>query len=146
MNRKIWIVVSVLVAAGIFYSSSLEGDVSGEASLWLASFVRVFVPDVSYYALGVFHFLVRKGAHFFVYLVLAFCLVQTLKFYVADARRLWFYAWLIASVYGIKDEIHQYFVPGRVMAITDMIINAAGAFAGAAFSVFILFLVANRRG
>jgi len=146
MSKMIWPMISFLVAAGIFFSSSLPGYVSGGASMRLVNLLRFFLPFATDYMIDLLHFLVRKGAHFFVYFVLAFCLVQSLKFYVHRLFSVWFYAWAIASVYGITDEIHQYFVPGRVMAVVDMIINAAGAFAGAAFSIFVIFLVASRRG
>ncbi|MDR2019268.1 MAG: VanZ family protein [Treponema sp.] len=37
----------------------------------------------------------------------------------------------IASVYGVIDEIHQYFVPGRDCSLLDWIADALGAAAGA---------------
>jgi VanZ family protein len=37
----------------------------------------------------------------------------------------------IAAVYGIVDEIHQYFVPGRDCSLWDWIADALGAVAGA---------------
>jgi VanZ family protein len=33
---------------------------------------------------------------------------------------------LIAFAYGIFDEVHQYFVPGRFLSGTDAALNAAG--------------------
>jgi len=153
MSKIIWPVLSVLVAAGIFFSSALSGEVSGGASMVIAELVRYVVPDATDETISVFNFIVRKGAHFTVYFVLAFCVAHSLKFYllrrsepalannkaqdsvVAGGRRLltlFFVAWGIASAYGVVDEIHQYFVPGRVMALMDMVINAIGAAAGAA--------------
>jgi VanZ family protein len=38
----------------------------------------------------------------------------------------------IASVYGIIDEVHQYFVPGRDANVWDWIADAAGSVIGAA--------------
>lgn len=38
----------------------------------------------------------------------------------------------IAILYGISDEIHQSFVPGRFPSIYDVIADALGALAGAA--------------
>lgn len=38
-----------------------------------------------------------------------------------------FIAWLIATVYGITDELHQAFVPGRTPDIRDVVADAAGA-------------------
>jgi VanZ family protein len=33
----------------------------------------------------------------------------------------------IASAYGVTDELHQWFVPGRVVDALDLLANAAGA-------------------
>ena len=39
---------------------------------------------------------------------------------------------LIASLYGVSDEYHQRFVPGRMFDVLDMVADALGASAGAA--------------
>jgi len=130
MTKIIWPALSVLVAAGIFVSSALSGEVSGYASMTIAGLVRFFVP-VSDSTLAVLHFLLRKAAHFVVYFALAFCVAHSLKFYIHRANALFLWAWGIASIYGITDEIHQYFVPGRVPALLDVVINSVGAAAGA---------------
>ena len=38
---------------------------------------------------------------------------------------------LISTVYGVTDELHQSFVPGRVADAWDLLKNLAGAVAGA---------------
>ena len=43
------------------------------------------------------------------------------------------FAVYVAFLYGITDEFHQYFVPGRVVDILDLVANAAGAFCGQLF-------------
>jgi len=48
---------------------------------------------------------------------------------------------LSSSVYGISDEIHQYFVSSRTADILDMAANTAGSFMGAIAAQIIL----NRR-
>lgn len=37
---------------------------------------------------------------------------------------------LIATVYGVTDELHQWFVPGRVADVRDLTADAAGALVG----------------
>ena len=37
---------------------------------------------------------------------------------------------LFASLYGISDEVHQLFVPGRTFSIQDMMADGLGALAG----------------
>jgi VanZ family protein len=41
-------------------------------------------------------------------------------------------AWLIGSAYGVSDELHQWFTPGRHMSWGDVLADSAGSFAGAA--------------
>lgn len=42
----------------------------------------------------------------------------------------WFYSILFGVVYGISDEIHQYFVPGRIMSVWDMVADGLGVCLG----------------
>jgi VanZ family protein len=132
MSKIVWAVLSVLIAVGIFFSSALSGDVSGNASFAIANFARRFAPFTDE-TIAAAHFFVRKFAHFFVYLALAFCITHSLKFYIPNRKKLFLSAWLIASLYGVTDEIHQHFVPGRVMSFVDMLINSGGALIGATF-------------
>jgi VanZ family protein len=37
---------------------------------------------------------------------------------------------LLASLYGVTDEIHQYFVPGREMVFTDWLVDFSGTVIG----------------
>lgn len=39
-------------------------------------------------------------------------------------------AWLIAAIYGVSDEFHQAFVPGRAARPLDVAIDATGALVG----------------
>jgi len=112
---------------GLFLSSSIPGEISGSASRSVAEAVQRIIP------IGVetLNFFVRKGAHITVYLILGFSVAQALKYHLRRGVHVFAWAWGIASLYGVADEIHQYFVPGRVCSISDILINAAGAFVGA---------------
>ena len=35
---------------------------------------------------------------------------------------------ILALIYGIFDEIHQYFIPGRTSTIKDILVNSIGIF------------------
>jgi len=37
---------------------------------------------------------------------------------------------VFAVIYGISDEVHQYFVPGRIASIGDVIADSFGALIG----------------
>lgn len=65
-------------------------------------------------------------AHFGVYAVLAALALHAL----ADPSR-WLWAVALASAYGITDELHQLFVPGRVADPVDWVVDTLGAITGA---------------
>lgn len=62
--------------------------------------------------------------HFLAFFSLAFFLLPAMV--KGKSKKLIFLAIILAVLYGISDEIHQYFVPGRHMAFSDVIINSCG--------------------
>ncbi|MCL2604657.1 MAG: VanZ family protein [Defluviitaleaceae bacterium] len=139
--RYVWPILAVAVAAGIFFSSSMPGEDSGEASMSIIAKMLEWFPSIPF-GEDTLNFILRKGAHFTVYLILAFCVTHSLKYY-SKGRRLAFLSWGIAAFYGVTDEIHQYFVPGRACTVSDMLINAAGAAAGT--GLVLLWLLYRKR-
>ena len=128
-----WLALTVFIAVGIFVSSSISGEYSGYASMAVAeTFRRVLQIEYDTISAATLNFILRKFSHLVVYFALSFCLANYLKFITESRRNLFLAAWLLASAYGVIDEIHQYFVPGRVMTASDMLINAVGAAAGVA--------------
>jgi VanZ family protein len=80
--------------------------------------------------------LVRKLGHFFGYLILTLLLINVLirTSYAKTGKyaaysKLAIAAVIIAVIFAISDEIHQSFVPGRSMRISDVGIDASAAFA-----------------
>jgi VanZ family protein len=67
-----------------------------------------------------------KPAHFLEYAALGFLLARGL----GETRPRWFLAWCLAAGYGLLDEYHQSFVPGRYPSGADILMDAAGAAAG----------------
>jgi VanZ family protein len=70
-----------------------------------------------------------KVLHLLAYIPLAFLLYHALL--RSGGRRYVFLgAFVIASVYGLTDELHQVFVPGRIPDFFDLMADSAGAFLG----------------
>lgn len=76
-----------------------------------------------------------KLAHFLAYWGLSALLVRGFYFGTRQPPS-WVFliAALLATLYGISDELHQMFVPGRTAAVDDVVADALGALLGAASS------------
>jgi len=67
------------------------------------------------------------GAHFVLYGALALALFWALRReWPTFAHPMWM-AWLLAVLYGLSDELHQFFVPGRHADWRDIATDMAGA-------------------
>jgi VanZ family protein len=69
-----------------------------------------------------------KMAHALGYGVFGFLLLRGLK--RSGAPWPLFLAWGIATLYGVSDELHQYFVPGRDADLLDLLADSVGALVG----------------
>ena len=70
-----------------------------------------------------------KLYHFVEYGMLGFLLAHAAPG-PTHKRRFWI-AFVVGSLYGISDEFHQSFVPGRDASVWDWIADSAGAWVGA---------------
>jgi VanZ family protein len=79
---------------------------------------------------------VDKIIHLIIYVLLAFLLSLSLK-RSGIKRYVFVVAFLFASIYGITDEIHQSFVPGRYAAVGDVLADSCGALIGGFWASFL---------
>ncbi len=91
--------------------------VSYMTALWILS--SNTLPDV-----GLSFSLMDKIAHFFAFGFMAFLIFKAL--FGWKINRAFLLSGAIAFFYGIVDELHQYFVPGRNCDIFDLIADLAG--------------------
>ena len=94
----------------IFYSSSLSNP------------IKTLTPQ----GLDVYFDLPRIFYHVVEYLILSFLLYRALKVTSNYPKSL---AIIITIAYAITDEFHQYFVPGRIPSILDILFDSFGALA-----------------
>ena len=134
-----------LWAGVIFYFSAQPDTVSSQQSGVFTQLLEEAVAFISGPSANVgmlyatLDHLVRKAAHFTVYLVLG-VLAQRAYWHSGAKRRglCVTLSLLTCALYAATDELHQYFVPGRAMMLTDVALDSAGALCGAAASVFVL--------
>lgn len=80
-----------------------------------------------------------KGVHAVEYGVLGALLAHALAgtFLRSTRAQLWLWAVGFTVVFGMTDEIHQAFVPGRSSDIADVMADAIGAVLGATVRLFV---------
>lgn len=90
-----------------------------------------------------FVFIVRKGAHFSIYLILGLLIMSYFKeIYLVNNKAL-FITVLICFLYACSDELHQLFVPGRSGEIRDVLIDTLGGATGG-YLYYLIFKIRRR--
>lgn len=123
----VWGFVAIGMAV-IFYFSHQQASESQALSISLAT--RIVQIISSFFSteleVGVIHFYLRKGTHFFAYLILGMLVITALG---KKMKHIWL-ALSICILFAISDEIHQIFIPGRSGEVRDVLIDTVGAFIG----------------
>jgi VanZ family protein len=145
--------VTICVMLFIFVMSAMPGNESAKLSGFFVKILEKLVQPLGGMqgseregALIVLSFIVRKAAHFTEYAVLGVLVSST---YHSSRNsggkqllRGLILALAVGAFYAITDEIHQHFVPGRVMAIEDICIDSSGVFLG---SLIVALFLSNRK-
>lgn len=99
---------------------------------WASSQSRPFGVDLEIGALD-------RIVHAVEYSVLGFLLGRAIagSSEKLSAGALVLITFIIGTLYGLTDEFHQYFTPGRVASVSDLMSDGVGSFLGAA--AFIAF-------
>lgn len=129
------LVALVLWLLFIWANSCVPGEASSSESLAFLQLVRPVFEALGVSDVNLMHTIVRKAAHFTEYLVLG----------VLAARAFGLSPVLAVVLVGVcapsVDETIQLFVPGRVGAVTDVLIDMTGYTTGSA----LVALVSHRR-
>lgn len=126
---RIWLPV-VLWAAFIFFMSARTGDDLSHGDGFF-SLVKRWLSDVQAAVLGPGVDLVSSLGHFCEYLVFGVLLTRAVGVDRERSLAVSFAAAVIAaSAYGVTDELHQLFVPGRMCDPADWLVDTVGAAMG----------------
>jgi VanZ family protein len=104
MNKWIYWLPALAMMGLIFYLSSRTGDELKSAF--------PFIPDFN-------------PGHLLAYFILGSLIYYALT--LSGARRPGFWAVFLCALYGLTDEYHQSFVPGRAPELRDLINDTTGA-------------------
>ena len=122
-KRLFWGWTTLAVMALIWWFSAADGTISSSQSSWLASLL-FFLPRPTA------TFVIRKTAHFTIYLCLGLCAFQFFQTCGLSRKQAFWSALALAAVYASTDELHQRFVDGRSGQISDVLLDTCGALTG----------------
>lgn len=129
-NKKIiaWIILIAWISL-IFIMSHQPGEISsGQSELVIKIFSLIGIELNDYFG-ELATLVVRKTAHFSEYMILFLLAYNVTRYYVNNNRaRILLIAFVF--LYACSDELHQYFIPGRVMAFKDVLIDTSGGVLG----------------
>ena len=127
-----WSFVIIWMAI-IFGFSSQVAEQSNQLSTTVTEVVVEVVENVAPRAEINVHRLngiIRKNAHFFLYLVLGILVTNAFRRSGNTLIRSLVFSFFICVLYAVSDEIHQMYVPGRGAQATDVLIDSSGASVG----------------
>lgn len=131
----------------IFSFSAQNNEQSNElSSSVLDRIISFFAVNADEEAIEFLSVLIRKIAHFSIYMILGILLFLLIRAgYGIKGRRSVILPAFVSLLYAFTDEFHQVFVSGRSGQITDVIIDFFGSAGGILVSVFIGKVLERRR-
>lgn len=120
--RWIFLIVWVMF---IFIMSQTPGNESSEQSKLVLIVFSYLGIDLNSIFGDLATFIIRKGAHFTEYFILYILVFRVLNMYYSKKKSL-IMGVLCVFLYACSDEFHQYFIPGRVAAFKDVLIDTSG--------------------
>ena len=134
MKKTIKIILVILWMAIIFCFSNQKADDSSKLSDGLIVKVANIFVDKNLSTkdkeiiLEKYTTIVRKTAHFAIYLVLGILVINFLCEY--NIKHIILASIMVCLLYSITDEVHQLFIEGRSGEVRDVLIDTIGSFVG----------------
>lgn len=130
-----WLLVVAWMGLIFFFSAQQGADSGAMSGSIVAAILKIWHYVLPFIQINkdVVHLLIRKGAHFSVYLVLGILVAHALAGHDIPNKKRWGFTILICMLYAASDEIHQAFVPNRGPSVWDVLLDTSGS----AFGTFL---------
>jgi len=126
----------------IFLFSSQPGEVSSGNNKFVIYLFNLFGLDLNSIFGTMSDFIVRKAAHFTEYFILYILLYKSIKIDRDVSIKVFISCILIVFLYACTDEFHQAFVPGRVAAFRDVMVDTCGGI----LAFIVMYISARKKG
>lgn len=131
-------------------SSETSAESSKSSQTVIEKIAQIVVPDFKNLEpseksriVDTYQHLVRKTAHFSIYLLLGFMFSGFYDTVFIKSKTVLAVSLFSSALYASSDEFHQLFVAGRGPQVTDVLLDSFGAFFG--IMIYMLLLITVRR-
>ena len=154
--KKFVILLCIFWMGFIFYMSSNNGQISHEESTKVVNFIqdktitknsnvnKDTVNELKVKA-NKLDYIIRKNAHGFMYMVLAFLVGSILFIFNKRGADAIIYILFICLLYALTDEFHQSFIPGRTSLVSDVLVDFGGALIGLIFFYIAYYKIVHKK-
>ena len=121
-----WMIVIFLFSAA---DSNKSNEQSDEVIVKIVETIKQekLTPKERKNVINKYVVIVRKGAHFFLYFVLALLVYILIHIKYGTSMKTFLITLLICVIYAITDELHQIFSDGRTAQVIDVLIDSSGS-------------------
>ncbi len=131
-KKIVTLILIIIWMITIFYFSNQHSEessnLSGGVTLKVLKILKV-APETEEQLENI-ETLIRKLAHFFMYLAGGVLILLHINLYETSKNKKMLLAQLVGTMYAITDEVHQIYVPGRSGEIKDILIDSLGILTG----------------
>lgn len=142
--RYILIICIIILCCKIFSFSSQNGvNSSGTSERVTSIILKIFGLKCNDTTIKIFDPVIRKVAHFSVYMLLGFLLMCTSETFKWQRVYKFDFSTMFAFVFACTDELHQRFVPGRSGELVDVCLDTVGAMIGVIIVLAITLIISQ---
>lgn len=126
--KKIILIILILIwmITVFIFSNQASTESSNASGKVIEVIMKILNIDISDEKIQELQLPIRKLAHFTIYAIGGLLITLLINQYNILTVQKIIYSQLFITIYAITDELHQYFIPGRVACITDVLIDSTG--------------------
>lgn len=140
--RYILIICIIVLCCKIFSFSSENGEISSNTSRKVTStLLNIFGIKSTQQTIEIFNPIVRKLAHFGIYMLLGILLMCSSETFKWQRAYKFDVSTMFAFLFSCSDELHQRFIPGRSGEFADVCLDTVGALIGVILILIIALII-----
>jgi len=138
----LWMLLIFVFSSNNAEQSSKSSNIIANSILNILSYLKIVdINNITEQIRNTINSNIRMFAHFFEYFILGILSLININLYFPRLKLKALFAFIFCLGYAFSDEIHQYFIPGRVSEIFDILVDSCGITLG----IFLAYLKSRKQ-